>query len=80
MDTKVQIASVAQSKKSALMREREGQIAAIVSIITSKEKTRDSKRQLLTHVDDKSQLFWGIDSLNVVIDFLTDELKELSKQ
>ena len=80
METKVQIASVAQSKESASMREREGKIAALVSIITSKEKTRDCKMQLLTHVDDKTQLFRDIDSLNVAIDSLNDELKELSKQ
>lgn len=46
----------------------------------SKEKTRDCKMQLLNHVDDKAQLLWDIDTLNVAIDSLNDELKELSAE
>ena len=43
MEMKVQLASIAQSEESALMRQKESQIAAIVSIISSKEKTRECK-------------------------------------
>ena len=61
METKVQLASVAQSEESASMRQRESKIAAIVSIISPKEKTRDVKMQLLSHVDNKALLLNDIE-------------------
>lgn len=67
----MQIACIAQSKESALIRERE---AAIISIISSKEKMHHCKMQLLTCVDDKHNCS-AIDSPNVAIDSLNDELK-----
>ena len=71
----MQIACIAQSKESALIRERE---AAIISIISSKEKMHHCKMQLLTCVDDKHNCS-AIDSPNVAIDSLNDELKVPSK-
>jgi hypothetical protein len=38
---KVELAYIAQSEESALMRQKESWIAAIMSIISSKEKTRE---------------------------------------
>lgn len=80
METKVQLASIAQSEESASMRQKESRIAIIVSIIASKEKARDCKMQLLAHADDKQKLFRDIDSLNDTIDALNDELKQLSDE
>ena len=80
METKVQLASVAQSDEAASMRQREARIAAIVSIIASNEKTRDCKMQLLSHVDNKQQLLTQIDNINESIDSLNNELKELSEE
>ncbi|KAL3785615.1 hypothetical protein HJC23_004763 [Cyclotella cryptica] len=80
METKVQLASIAQSEESASMRQKESRIAVIVSIIASKEKARDCKMQLLAHAEDKQKLFFDIDSLNDTIDILNDELKQLSEE
>ncbi len=62
------------------MREREAKIAMLVSIISSKEKTHECKMQLLNHFDDKAQMLQDIESLNVTIDSLSNELKELSAE
>jgi hypothetical protein len=80
MEVKVQLASVAQSEESASMREREAKIAMLVSIISSKEKTRECKMQLLNHVDNKVQMLQDIESLNGTIELFNDELKELSAE
>ena len=77
METKVKLASVAQSEESASMRQREGKIAGIVSIISSKERTREIKMKLLDHVDDKERVLNDIDKLSDEIDSLNNDLKEL---
>ena len=77
METKVKLASVAQSEESASMRQREGKIAGIVSIISSKERTREIKMKLLDHVADKERVLNDIDKLSDEIDSLNNDLKEL---
>jgi predicted nuclease with TOPRIM domain len=80
METKVQLASIAQSEELASMRRKESRIAVIVSIIASKEKARDCKMQLLAHAEEKEKILCDIDSLNDTIDSLNDELKQLSDE
>ena len=52
----------------------------LVSIISSKEKTRECKMQLLNHVDNKVHILQDIESLNGTIESLNNELKELSEE
>jgi hypothetical protein len=81
MDTKAQMCSIAQNEEAASMRDRETKLAALTSLVHSKQQMCERRMKMaeLTKGDARRQaLFEQIDSLDQEIAIHNEEIKSLS--